>query len=202
MNDIVLIGGGGHCRSCIDVIEQAGSYSVAGIVDLPEKLGHQVLGYEIFATENQLDELVRKGHHFLIAMGQIKDPAPRKLLFKQINALGGVLPTIVSPLAHVSPHAQLGRGVIVMHHALVNAGAVVGDNSIVNSKALVEHDAVIGKHCHIATGGVINGGVVVEDETFWGSGAVSREYIVIGKGSVIGCGVSVKKNMEPGSMVS
>ena len=72
-----------------------------------------------------------------------------------------------------------------MHQAMVNVGAVVDDNSIINSKALVEHDAVIGKHCHIATGGIINGGVIVEDETFWGSGAVSREYIIVGKRSVV-----------------
>lgn len=32
---IILIGGGGHCKSCIDVIEQEGKYQIAGIVDLP-----------------------------------------------------------------------------------------------------------------------------------------------------------------------
>ena len=34
--EIILIGGGGHCKSCIDVIEQEGKYQIAGIVDLPE----------------------------------------------------------------------------------------------------------------------------------------------------------------------
>ncbi|MDH4317583.1 MAG: acetyltransferase [Desulfobulbaceae bacterium] len=202
MKQIVLIGGGGHCRSCIDVIEQAGTYSVAGIVDLPERVGQRVLGYEIIGDDTELERLVGEHSHFLITLGQIKNAAPRKKLFERVRALGGNFPTIVSPCAHVSSHARLGAGVIVMHHAMVNAGAVVDDNSIINSKALVEHDAVIGKHCHIATGGIINGGVIVEDETFWGSGSVSREYIIVGKRSVIGCGVVVKKNMEPGSMVS
>ena len=31
--EIILLGGGGHCRSCIDVIEQAGDFNIAGIVD-------------------------------------------------------------------------------------------------------------------------------------------------------------------------
>ena len=34
---IILIGGGGHCKSCIDVIEQEGRFTIAGIVDMPEK---------------------------------------------------------------------------------------------------------------------------------------------------------------------
>ncbi len=30
------MGGGGHCKSCIDVIEQEGKYKIAGIVDAKE----------------------------------------------------------------------------------------------------------------------------------------------------------------------
>jgi len=44
---IILIGGGGHCKSCIDVVEQQGKYQIAGIVDLPEKLHQKLLGYEV-----------------------------------------------------------------------------------------------------------------------------------------------------------
>lgn len=31
--EILLIGAGGHCPSCIDVIEQEGRFSIAGVVD-------------------------------------------------------------------------------------------------------------------------------------------------------------------------
>ena len=34
---LVLIGGGGHCRACIDVIERENKYQIAGIVDIKEK---------------------------------------------------------------------------------------------------------------------------------------------------------------------
>ena len=43
MDKIILIGGGGHCKSCIDVIEQAGTFQIAGIVDVPEKLHQKAL---------------------------------------------------------------------------------------------------------------------------------------------------------------
>ena len=33
MKPIILIGGGGHCISCIDVIEMTKEFSILGIID-------------------------------------------------------------------------------------------------------------------------------------------------------------------------
>ena len=38
MKNLYLIGGGGHCKSCIDVIEQEKKYKIKGIFDLLKKL--------------------------------------------------------------------------------------------------------------------------------------------------------------------
>ena len=199
MDKIILIGGGGHCKSCIDVIEQGGIFRIAGIVDVPEKLHQEVLGYEIIATDDDLPRMVNEYDNFLITLGQIKSPEKRMSIFQTLKKSGAKLPVIVSPLAYVSKHAGIEEGTIVMHYALVNAGAKIGKNCIINSKALVEHDAVIGDHCHIATNAVINGGVKVGAGSFFGSNAVSKEYVEIGENSVIGCGEKVIKNVPPNS---
>ncbi len=192
---IILIGGGGHCKSCIDVIEQAGTFQIAGIVDVPEKLHQKILDYEIIATDDDLPDLVKEYENFLITLGQIKNPDKRIRLFEKVKELGGRLPAIISPLAYVSKHAEIGDGTIIMHHALLNAGAKIGSNCIINNKALIEHDALIGNHCHIATGAIINGGVKIGSGTFFGSNAVSKEYIEIGENAVIGCGAKIIKNV-------
>lgn len=192
---IILIGGGGHCKSCIDVIEQVETFHIAGIVDVPEKLHQKILDYEIIATDDNLPDLVKECENFLITLGQIKSPDKRTRLFEKVKELGGRLPIIVSPLAYVSRHAGIEEGTIVMHYALVNAGAKIGRNCIINTKALIEHDAVIEDHCHIATDAVINGGVRVGTMTFFGSNSVSKEYIEIGENSVIGCGKRIVKNL-------
>ena len=57
-DELVLFGGGGHCKSCIDVIEQEGNYNIAGIVDIPEKLQSKLLGYKFFATDNDIPQLI------------------------------------------------------------------------------------------------------------------------------------------------
>ena len=192
---IILIGGGGHCNACIDVIELSGHFHIKGIVDVPDKLHQKLLGYEIIATDDNLPQLVNENENFLVTLGQIKSPEKRIKIFQILKDLKAKLPIIISPLSYVSRHAQIDEGTIVMHHALVNAGAHIGKNCIINSKALIEHDAVIANHCHIATGAIINGGVTVGSGTFFGSKSVSKEYVEIGKNVVIGCGEKIIKNI-------
>jgi sugar O-acyltransferase (sialic acid O-acetyltransferase NeuD family) len=199
-SNIILVGGGGHCRSCIDVIDQEGKYKIAGIVDIPEKLNQKILGYEIIATDSDLPNLVSEYEFFLITIGQIKSPDKRIAIFQKLKSLGAKLPDIISPLAYVSSNSKIDEGTIVMHQALINAGARVGKNCIINTKALIEHDARIGDHCHISTAAVINGGVIVGNGTFFGSSAASREYIEIGEKTVVGLNAKVIKNI-PGSSV-
>ena len=193
--EIILIGGGGHARACIDVIEQTEQYRIAGLVDVPEKLHQKILGYEIFATDNELPKLSQDYQYFFISIGQIKSPLKRMQLFDTLSHLDITVPIIISPYAFVSPHAFIGRGTIVMHHAMVNAGATIGQNCIINTKALVEHDAKINDHCHIATGAIINGAVEVGAGTFIGSGAVCLETIRIGKNNVVGSNEKVAKDL-------
>jgi len=188
---IILIGGGGHCRSSIDVIEQGNKFHIAGIVDTKPKIGQTVLGYKIIACDDDLHNLAKEYKYFLITVGQIKKPDIRIRLFEKIKTYGIKVPIIISPLAYVSRHASIDEGSIIMHHSLVNAGARIGKNNIINTKSLIEHDAVIGDHCHISTGALINGGVRVDDGVFVGSNVVIREYIKIGEKSVIGANTSI-----------
>ncbi len=193
--NLVLIGGGGHCESCIDVIEEQGIYKIAGIVDLSEKIGDTIAGYKIIAADEDLVELIKDYDFFLITMGQIKDPSRRVKMFDLLKKYHARLPVIISPFAHVSKRAKIGEGSVVHHFAMVNTGAWVGDNCIINTRALVEHHAKINDHCHVATGAVINGGVQVGEKSFIGSQSVCREMIEIGQGSIIGAGMRVMESI-------
>ena len=178
--EIILIGGGGHCKPCIDVIEQEGNYQIAGIVDVQKKLHQKVLGHEIIATYEDLPQLANRYKDFLIVLDQVDSADKREGIFYKIKGLGGNLPVIISPLAYASPHAEIKEGTIVMHYALVNAGAVIGKNCIINTRALIEHDAIIGDHCHIATGAVINAGVKICSKGFFDSNAMAYKYSEVG----------------------
>jgi sugar O-acyltransferase (sialic acid O-acetyltransferase NeuD family) len=188
MKDIILIGGGGHCKSVIDVIEQEGRFKIVGIIDKPELLKTDVLGYKVIGNDLDLSDLSKKYKYALVTVGQIKSPLLRIKLFDLAVRAEFVLPTIISARAYVSKHASIGQGTIVMHDVLINANSKIGSNCIVNSKALIEHDVVIEDHCHVSTGSIINGGVTVKANCFIGSGSITRESITIKSNSFIKAG--------------
>lgn len=197
---VLLAGAGGHARACIDVIEQEGRFTVAGLVGLAHEVGNLVLGYPILGSDSDLPAMLEDYDHALVTVGQIKTAEPRMRLFDHLERGGCVVPVIVSPHAYVSPHATIGAGSFVMHGAVVNAGAVVGRNCILNSQSLVEHDVVIGDHCHIATAAVVNGGARVGDGTFIGSGSTVRQSVEIGKRCVIGMGQNCLSDCSDGTV--
>jgi len=189
---LLLIGGGGHCRSLIDVIETEGKFEIFGIIDIPEKIGEIVLGYKIIGSNEDLERLRGECTYALIAFGQIKSPDGRIRMFEHLKAIGYTLPTIISPRAYVSKHAHIGEGSVIFHDALINANATVGDNCIINTKALIEHDCVIENHCHVSTGAILNGGSILKQGSFFGSNAVSKEAITIEERSFIKAGSVAK----------
>jgi len=190
--EIVLIGGGGHCKSCIEVIEATELYKVIGILELSLNVGKNVLNYPIIGTDDDIPSLIFKKINFLITIGFIEDNKKRNILFNQILSLGGKLPSIIAPTAYISKTSCIGIGTIVMHQAFINTSVVIGNNCIINTKAIIEHDAIIGDNCHISTASVINGGVVVGSNTFYGSGAISKQYIKIPENSFIKANSIVK----------
>lgn len=198
---ILLIGGGGHCKSVIDVIEQQNKYNIFGIIDLKENIGKDVLGYKIIGCDEDLEEILKDCKNAVITVGHIKSNETRVRLFYTAKRLGYKFPVIISPYAYVSKHAFIDEGTVVMHHAIVNANAKVGKNCIINTKALVEHDAIIEDHCHISTAAVVNGGVVVKMHSFIGSNAFIREYTQIGSNVIVGGGVRVNKDVPSNTLL-
>jgi len=201
MDKILLIGAGGHARSCIDVLEEENQFEIAGLIEKGESISNESLGSPIIGTDNDLRVLRQRYKNALITVGQIKSPQIRIKLYRLLKELNFTLPVIVSSQAYVSKHAQIGEGTIIMHGVIINANTKIGNNCIINNRALIEHDAVIGDHCHIATGAIINGEVSVGNETFIGSGAVTMQSISIGRNCVIGAGVVLKNNIESNKVV-
>lgn len=192
---LILIGAGGHARSCIDVIEQQAQYQIAGLVGLPEQKNTEQFGYAVIAADDAMGELAKLYQYALITVGQIQTAEHRQRLYQQAGQCGFQLPVIIAPTAHVSRHASVGAGSIVMHGAIVNAGARVGKNSIINTRVLIEHDTTVDDHCHISTGAILNGGASIGAGSFIGSGCVVKEGVLIGKGCLVGMGLSVRHNL-------
>jgi sugar O-acyltransferase (sialic acid O-acetyltransferase NeuD family) len=185
VKNLILIGGGGHCRSCIEVIESSNQYRILGIIDGALSIDSSIFGYPVLGGDERITEFVNPATEFLITVGQIESPAIRIKLAAKINMLGGRLATIVASTALVSKHAVISEGTIIMHQAFVNAGAKIGSNCIINSKALLEHDVTIENNCHISTGALVNGGVKINQGSFVGSGSVIVQMVELPENSFV-----------------
>lgn len=199
--DIFLLGAGGHCRACVDVVESTGAFNIVGIVEAEGAETSDVFGYPIIGVDHSLEEFAERYDFALVAVGQIKSSRIRAGLYQKAKSLGANFATVVSPTAYLSKRAVLGAGSIVMHKSVVNCGVEVGENCIINSRALLEHDTSIGDHCHISTSATVNGGVKIGVGTFIGSGAILREGIKIGNGCIIGAGAMVMQDVSDNSVV-
>lgn len=192
---LILIGGGGHCKSVIEVAESAG-YEIKGILDMPDEVGKEVLpGHKIIGTDDEIPQYVEECD-FIITVGFIKNPAIRIKLYNKVKAAGGRLATIIASTAHVSKYAELGEGTVIMHHAFVNAGAKIGDNCIINTFVNIEHDAEVGNQCHISTGTMVNGECKIGENCFIGSQSVCANCIEIASDIIVGAGSVVRKSIR------
>lgn len=193
---LVLIGGGGHCKSCIEIIESTKKYDIIGILDIPEKIGQTILGYKIVGTDPDIIKFIDRGvRNYFVTVGQITTASLKKRLFENILYHKGISPVIISSSAIVSHRANINAGTILMHGTKVNADVVIGENCIINTMADIEHDVIIGDHVHISTSAVVNGEVRIGNEVMIGSNVVIRNGVSICDNVIIGAGSIVVKDI-------
>ena len=194
MEPIILIGGGGHCLSCIDVLRLANIFEIVGILDISDKAGSSLLGIKVIGDDNDIPRLAAKYRNFLITIGQIKNPEKRVRIFETVKQSGGNLPVVISPKAYVSPSAMINEGTIIMHNSLVNAKAAIGKGCIINTGALIEHEASIGDFCHISTHAIVNGQVKIGKHSFIGSNSVIANNVSLPEQIIVAAGACILKS--------
>jgi sugar O-acyltransferase (sialic acid O-acetyltransferase NeuD family) len=186
---LLLIGGGGHCRSILDVILSMGEFNEIGIVERKGAQTNEVLGIPVVGFDEDLHKLHAHGFtDAFIALGSIGNTTGREKLFKIALDEGFLIPNIVSPSAIISKNITLGRGIFIGNNAIINVGAKIDDCVIINTGAIIEHDCAIGSFTHIAPGVVLSGGVSVGQRTHIGAGSVIKQSVCIGQNAMIGMG--------------
>ena len=189
----VVLGGGGHARVVVDILEQAGEVEIVGFTNAASGQA-DLCGYRYLGTDESLGELYRSGvRRAFVAVG---DNARRKKCLDALAAGGFQVINAISPHAVISPRASLGSGIAVMPGAVINAGAQIGDGAIVNTNASIDHDCMIGCCVHVAPGVVIAGGVRVGEGAFLGAGACVIPEISIGCWATIGAGAVVVRDVK------
>ena len=104
INKIVIVGAGGHAKSCIDVIESSTKYKINYILGTKKELNKKILNYKINIIEKDLKK-IKKNQFGVIGIGQIKSPEKRKYYFYLLKSLGIKFPVIKSKNSYISKNS-------------------------------------------------------------------------------------------------
>lgn len=194
---LLLIGGGGHCKTVIEALESRNDYEDIGIIDVSENVGKQILHCKIIGTDRELEQFFNEGFtDAFISLGSIENPNKRLSLYKRIKRLGFFLPIISHSSANISQYANISKGSFIGKNVIINADVSIGKCVILNTGCIIEHDSSIGDFTHIAPGSIISGSVTIGKKTHIGAGSVIRQNSIIGDHTIIGMGSVVIKNIE------
>ncbi|WP_129597527.1 acetyltransferase [Anaerophilus nitritogenes] len=194
---ILLVGGGGHCKSVLDSLLELNQFKDIGIIDVKENIGKNILGISVIGCDDNLEKLFNDGYQYaFVTVGSIGNPNLRIKLFDMIEKIGFQIPNIIDPSAIVSAKARLEEGIFVGKRAVINAGSILHKGAIINTGAIIEHDCKISNFVHVAPGVVLSGEVSIGKNSHIGSNSVIKQQVNIGENTIIGMGSVVLKDIE------
>ena len=196
-NNLVLIGGGGHCKSVLDAAIKMGLFDEIVITDSDIEAGTEIFGCKVVGTDDELPRLRSEGfNNAFITIGSIESTALRRKLVEKIEKLGFKFATIIDPSATISEHAFVGSGSFIGKNVVVNADAVVGSHCIINTGSIVEHECKVGDFTHISVGSILCGNTEIGEDSLIGEGSTIIQGIKVGSHSIIGAGSVVVKDIH------
>lgn len=183
---LVVVGGGGHAATLLDLVHETKAFTVIGILDDRLSPDHLVQGIPVIGQVRELMTLWEQGCALAInAVGGIGSRGMREDVWLRIKDSGLGTPRLIHPSAVIDSSVILGEGVQILAGSYVGARSQVGINSIVNSAAVVSHDCVIHEHSHVAPGAMLAGGVVIGQRTLVGMGTTIHMQVRIGDDVVV-----------------
>jgi UDP-perosamine 4-acetyltransferase len=193
---VVVVGNGGHSRSCIDAWSATSSLQPIGCTGFdPEEVSE----VPYLGTDDALPDLLAQGHrHVFVALGNSE---PRERCIRHAVELGFTAHALVADSAQVARTASIGAGAAVLRGAIVGAFAEVGEGAIINTGTSIDHDCVIGPYAHIAPGTHLAGNVEIGAYAFLGVGTSVLPGVKIGAGATVGAGAVVISDIAAGQTV-
>lgn len=189
-NNILLIGGGGHCKSVLDTILRNYNFDKIGIIDIKNNIGKNILGIPIIGSDEDLEYFYKKKQYkyAFITLGSIGNSNKREYLFNNVLKYGFDVPSIIDSSAIIGKEVILEQGIFIGKRTIVNSESIIKKGAIINTGAIVEHDCSVGEFVHISPGTVVCGEVTIGNNTHIGANSVIKQGLTIGENSLLGVG--------------
>ncbi|MCK5497746.1 MAG: acetyltransferase, partial [Gammaproteobacteria bacterium] len=187
----------GHAKVVIDIVEQAGKYKIAGLVDPYREAGEQTLGYKILGKEEDLERL-HNNHAFKGVIVAIGDNTIRSRVTAHVKEICTDLTFVcaIHPKSSIGKDVSIGEGTVIMAGTTINPCSAIGRFCMLNTNSSLDHDSVMNDFSSLAPRAVTGGNCRIGEYSAVGIGAVLVNGIQVGEHTVIGAGSTVLNNIE------
>lgn len=170
MENLLIIGAGGHGRVVAETVELEGRWDNIAFLDdrtdVDMVLGHKIIG--------KIDDYKSLKGQYESAIVCIGNNEKRLGLIKDILKVGYKVPVIIHPKASVSKYCNIENGSVILAGVVINTGTNLGMGCIININSCVDHDCVIGDGTHVCSGAVVRSMCRVGGLSYIGAGAVVK----------------------------
>jgi len=207
MQELALIGAGGHASDVLGLIEHKNRLSeqfrvVGAFHSDPDTLPHRrftdrsVPVLDLTRLEQVASEAA--GLRFVAGVGY---PDARRDIVAMCDQLGLEPAAIVHDDVSVGTFSSIGAGSIVLAMVSMSPYVSLGAHTYVSHGVLIGHDTEVGAYSSLMPGCVISGDCSIGEGVMVGSNATVLEKINIGAGVNIGAGSVVTGDVAPGTTV-
>jgi sugar O-acyltransferase (sialic acid O-acetyltransferase NeuD family) len=194
---MLIAGARGFAKQLLDVLSQLNQQENLAFFDDYDPDMRELCGFPVLKNMGEASVFFKKnGPSFALGVG---NPRVRKQMALKIEAAGGRLESLVSPLARVADFAQIGPGCTILTGAVIENDAILGTGVLVNLGANVCHDCRVGDFSELSPQVCLTGGVSVGEMCFLGTGALVIPQKKIGSNCTIGAGAVVIRDVPDNS---
>ena len=160
--NLLILGAGTHGRDVYEIAESLHIFKKISFLD-DKAEGKQIIG--------KCKDILKFRGEYPCAFVAIGDNEIRKKYATMLKAYHILMPSIVSPMANISPNAEIGEGVAILPMARVGE-AKIGDFTIIASNSLVSSSSIIKNFCQIDSGAIVKKNVIVNEGIWVRSGEI------------------------------
>lgn len=200
MRRIVLLGAGDTGAEVAELLERSAQFAVVGFLDDRKETGSWHAGLPILGgTDDETACLDRAATDACVCISW--DSHSRARLTARVSEWGLGLPSLVHPLASVSPNAQLEPGCLIFSFATVLPFATIGRGAILKSFARASYGSTVGDFALLAPYSFIGPRARVGAHTQVRSRATVRQDVRVGGHRIVGVNVFVESDMKDAAPV-
>jgi sugar O-acyltransferase (sialic acid O-acetyltransferase NeuD family) len=200
MNDIVIVGAGGHARVLIDVLATRGVVP-RGLIDPQVECGTIISNVEVLGDDSWLDGHRGKDLDIVVGIGSTGSVTARMNVFDSLRAKGFAIAGCIHSSVVIGSNCRIDITAQVLPGCVINNSATIDANVVLYTGSIVEHDCVVEEHAYLSPRVTLCGNVRVGARSFVGAGATVLPGVRIGANAVVAAGAVVTQDVADGQTV-